>query len=137
MANTIIRKRRLIPGRTSELVIEAPHIAVIAVSERGTMYDPGPCVYMEKIAAGPQAADAIDITATPTETVHVICFYPGTLIATPTGEVAVETLERGDLVRVLPDYAQRVDVWAVYPSRLSTSGRLRVCVEFLEKRLVE
>jgi LysR family transcriptional activator of dmlA len=41
------------------------------------------------------------------------------------------SLERGDLVRVLPDYAQRVDVWAVYPSRLSASGRLRVCVEFL------
>jgi ferredoxin--NADP+ reductase len=27
MINTIIRKRRLIPGQTSELVIEAPHIA--------------------------------------------------------------------------------------------------------------
>lgn len=47
------------------------------------------------------------------------------------------SLERGDLVRVLPDYSQRVNVWAVYPSRLSTSGRLRVCVEFLEKRLAE
>jgi LysR family transcriptional regulator, transcriptional activator for dmlA len=47
------------------------------------------------------------------------------------------SLERGDLVRVLPDYAQRVDVWAVYPSRLSASGRLRVCVEFLEKCLAE
>ena len=32
-------------------------IAVIAISERGTMFDPGPCVYMEKIAAGPAAAD--------------------------------------------------------------------------------
>ena len=32
-------------------------IAVIAMSERGTMFDPGPCVYMEKIAAGPSAAD--------------------------------------------------------------------------------
>jgi len=38
-------------------------IAVIALSERGTMFNPGPCVYMEKIAAGPEAADAIDITA--------------------------------------------------------------------------
>lgn len=45
------------------------------------------------------------------------------------------SLERGDLVRVLPEYAQRVDVWAVYPSRLSTSGRLRVCVEFLAEYL--
>ena len=31
------------------------------VSERGTMFDPGPCVYMEKIAVGPEAADVIDI----------------------------------------------------------------------------
>ena len=28
-------------------------LAVIAVSERGTMFDPGPCFYMEKIAVGP------------------------------------------------------------------------------------
>ncbi|MDX9706517.1 MAG: LysR family transcriptional regulator [Azospira sp.] len=45
------------------------------------------------------------------------------------------SLERGDLVRVLPEYAQRVDVWAVYPSRLSSSGRLRICVEFLAAHL--
>jgi fructose-1,6-bisphosphatase II len=38
-------------------------IAVIAVSERGTMFDPGPCVYMDKIAVGPAAADVIDIDA--------------------------------------------------------------------------
>ena len=30
-------------------------LSVIAVSERGTMFDPGPCVYMEKIAVGPMA----------------------------------------------------------------------------------
>jgi fructose-1,6-bisphosphatase II len=38
-------------------------IAVIALSERGTMFNPGPCVYMEKVATGPEAADAIDLTA--------------------------------------------------------------------------
>jgi fructose-1,6-bisphosphatase II len=42
-------------------------ISVIAVSERGTMFNPGPCVYMEKIAVGPDAAGAIDVTATPTQ----------------------------------------------------------------------
>src|SRR4051794_1266430 len=36
-------------------------IAVIAVSERGTMFDPSAVFYMEKIAAGFEAADAIDI----------------------------------------------------------------------------
>ncbi len=38
-------------------------ISVIGVAERGTMFDPGPCFYMDKIAVGPEAADAIDINA--------------------------------------------------------------------------
>ena len=38
-------------------------ISVIAVAERGTMFDPGPCVYMDKIAVGPEAADVIDLDA--------------------------------------------------------------------------
>ena len=47
-------------------------IAVIAVSERGTMFNPGPCVYMEKIAAGREAAEVIDITKSPTENLVAI-----------------------------------------------------------------
>jgi len=47
-------------------------IAVIAVAERGTMFYPGAAVYMEKIAAGADALDAIDITATPTENVNAV-----------------------------------------------------------------
>ena len=38
-------------------------IAVVALSERGTMFDPGPCVYMEKLVVGPEAADAVDFEA--------------------------------------------------------------------------
>src|SRR5256714_5990697 len=37
-------------------------LAVIALSERGTMFDPGPCVYMEKIAGGPEIADCLSLT---------------------------------------------------------------------------
>ena len=38
-------------------------ISVIGISERGTMFDPGPCFYMEKIAVGPEARDVIDLNA--------------------------------------------------------------------------
>ncbi|HEX8135798.1 MAG TPA: class II fructose-bisphosphatase [Actinomycetes bacterium] len=38
-------------------------IAVVALAERGTMFDPGPCVYMEKLAVGRDAADAVDFEA--------------------------------------------------------------------------
>ena len=47
-------------------------IAVIAVAERGTMLFPGAAVYMEKIAVGPAAIDAIDITESPTENVRAV-----------------------------------------------------------------
>jgi fructose-1,6-bisphosphatase II len=36
-------------------------LSVIALAERGTMFDPGPCVYMEKIAGGPQVADLLSL----------------------------------------------------------------------------
>ena len=38
-------------------------LAVIALAERGSMFFPGAAVYMEKVACGPEAIDAIDITA--------------------------------------------------------------------------
>jgi LysR family transcriptional regulator, transcriptional activator for dmlA len=43
------------------------------------------------------------------------------------------SIQSGALVHVLPDYAQDAHVWAVYPTRLSNSARVRVCVEFLEE----
>ena len=44
-------------------------VSVIAVSERGSMFDPSAVFYMEKIAAGADCADAIDITASTTENI--------------------------------------------------------------------
>lgn len=44
-------------------------------------------------------------------------------------------LKAGRLVQVLPDYRQDADIWAVYPSRLSGSTRLRACVEFFMRHL--
>jgi fructose-1,6-bisphosphatase II len=45
-------------------------ISVIAVAERGTLFFPDAALYMDKIATGPDAADAIDIDATPEENVR-------------------------------------------------------------------
>lgn len=41
-------------------------------------------------------------------------------------------LESGQLVQVLPAYTQSANVWAVYPTRVSQSAKLRVCIEFFE-----
>jgi fructose-1,6-bisphosphatase II len=65
-------------------------ICVIALADRGSMFDPGAAVYMEKIAAGPEAADAIDITLSATENVQRVAEAKG---VTPRSVVVV-VLER-------------------------------------------
>jgi len=53
-------------------------IAVIALAERGTMFDPGPIVYMEKMAVGDQFADLLDLDRPLGETVELIAERKGT-----------------------------------------------------------
>ena len=36
-------------------------LAVIALAERGAMFDPGPCFYMEKLVGGPEIADCLSL----------------------------------------------------------------------------
>jgi fructose-1,6-bisphosphatase II len=38
-------------------------ISVVAVAERGTMFDPGPCLYMEKLAVAEDVADVVELDA--------------------------------------------------------------------------
>ncbi|HEX9717596.1 MAG TPA: class II fructose-bisphosphatase [Actinomycetota bacterium] len=52
-------------------------LAVIALAERGTMFFPGAAVYMEKVAAGPEAADVIDIAAPPEDNVRLVAKSKG------------------------------------------------------------
>ncbi len=52
-------------------------LSVIVASERGTLFDPGPCFYMEKIAVGPEAAGAIDITRSATENLEAVAKAKG------------------------------------------------------------
>jgi fructose-1,6-bisphosphatase II len=47
-------------------------LAVIALSARGTMFDPGPCVYMEKLAGGADIADLLDLDRPMGETLQLI-----------------------------------------------------------------
>jgi fructose-1,6-bisphosphatase II len=47
-------------------------LAVIALSERGSMFDPGPCVYMEKLAGGPDIGDLLDLDRPLPETLGLI-----------------------------------------------------------------
>ena len=65
-------------------------LSVIALSERGTMFDPGPCVYMEKIAAGAEIADVLDLDRPMGETVKLVAERKGTDVR----DVMVVALDR-------------------------------------------
>jgi fructose-1,6-bisphosphatase II len=52
-------------------------IAVIALAERGAMFNPGPIVYMEKIAGGPHIADLLDLDRPLPETLKLIAERKG------------------------------------------------------------
>jgi fructose-1,6-bisphosphatase II len=52
-------------------------IAVVALAERGSMFDPGPCVYMEKIAGGPEIADLLDLDRPLPETLALVAERKG------------------------------------------------------------
>jgi fructose-1,6-bisphosphatase II len=84
-------------------------IAVIAVAERGTMFFPGAAVYMQKIACGPVAVDAIDINASPTDNVKAVAEAKGT----DPNDVTVIVLERDrhdDLIRELREAGAKVNL---------------------------
>src|SRR4249920_3544115 len=65
-------------------------LAVIALAERGTMFDPGPCVYMEKIAGGEEIADLLDLDRPLPETLKLIAERKGGSV----GDVTVVMLDR-------------------------------------------
>jgi fructose-1,6-bisphosphatase II len=65
-------------------------LAVIALAERGTMLDPGPCVYMQKLAVGPLGAEVVDFEAPVAENLRRIAKAKGGHV----GDVTVSVLDR-------------------------------------------
>ena len=65
-------------------------LSVIALSPRGTMFDPGPCFYMEKMAGSAQIADLLDLDRPLEETVELVAKRKGTDV----GDVMVVMLDR-------------------------------------------
>jgi fructose-1,6-bisphosphatase II len=101
-----------IDGTTLTALGRGNALAVIAVSERGTMFDPGPCVYMEKIAVGPEAAGAVDLNRSPAENIEAVAKAKGESVR----DITVVILDRdrhteliaavratGARIRLIPD----------------------------------
>jgi fructose-1,6-bisphosphatase II len=87
-------------------------ISVIAVSTRGSMYDPGPCVYMDKIAVGPEAFDVVDIDAPVRANLRAVAKAKGKQVSDVTAVILDrdrhagiirECREAGARIRLIPD----------------------------------
>jgi fructose-1,6-bisphosphatase II len=65
-------------------------LSVIALSEQGSMFDPGPCVYMEKLAGAAKFADLLDLDRPMPETLKLVAERKGTAVS----DVMVIMLDR-------------------------------------------
>ena len=65
-------------------------LSVIALSERGTMFNPGPCVYMKKVAVGPRGRGSVDINASATDNLREL----SQRLKKPIQELGVVILDR-------------------------------------------
>lgn len=97
--------RPLAYGRTNS-------IATVAIAPRGTMFDPGPFVYMNKIAVGPQARGKINIEASVTENLESIAKATGKAVEDLTtiildrprhNDLVAEIRNNGARIRLIPD----------------------------------
>jgi len=82
-------------------------LAVIALAERGAMFNPGPCFYMKKVAVGPRGRGAVDINASATDNLNEL----SKRLKKPVQELGVVILDRprhDDLVAEVREAGARV-----------------------------
>ena len=65
-------------------------VSVMAVAPRGSMYDPSAVFYMEKLVAGPEAADVVDIRLPVAENISLVAKAKGVQVS----DVTVCVLDR-------------------------------------------
>jgi fructose-1,6-bisphosphatase II len=103
-------------------------LSVIALAERGSMFDPGPCVYMEKIAGADDIADLLDLDRPLPDTLRLVAERRGVSI----GDVMVVLLERprhDEAIQAIRDAGARVRLISdgdVAGAMLAVSERSRV-----------
>jgi fructose-1,6-bisphosphatase II len=101
-----------IDGTTPTALGRGGALAVISVSERGSMFNPGPCVYMEKLAVGPEGAGHVDLNRSPTENLRAIAAAKRTNVGDITAvildrdrhkDLIAEVREAGARIRLITD----------------------------------
>jgi fructose-1,6-bisphosphatase II len=96
-----------IDGTTLTAMGQNGAVSVIALAERGTMFYPGPVVYMKKIAVGPRGRGSVDVNASATDNLRELAKR----LKMPVQELGVVILDRprhADLVAEVREAGARV-----------------------------
>jgi fructose-1,6-bisphosphatase II len=80
---------------------------VIALGARDSMFFPGAAVYMEKVASGPEAAEAIDVTAPPEENVRLVAKAKG-VRPEEIGVVILDRERHAEMISAVREVGSRV-----------------------------
>jgi fructose-1,6-bisphosphatase II len=96
-----------IDGTTLTALGRGGALSVIAVSERGSMFDPGPCVYMEKIAVGPRGRGSVDIHLPPAENLERLAKTFGQPVRDLTA-VILDRPRHADLIAAVRETGARI-----------------------------
>jgi fructose-1,6-bisphosphatase II len=96
-----------IDGTTPTALGRGGALAVIAVSERGTMFNPGPCVYMEKLAVGPEAAGKVNLEWSPTQNIEAVARAKGESVRDVTA-VILDRPRHDELIREVRSTGARI-----------------------------
>ncbi|MDA8290339.1 MAG: class II fructose-bisphosphatase [Actinomycetota bacterium] len=82
-------------------------LSVIALAERGAMFDPGPCVYMRKIAVGPEAKGKVSLDLSPAENLREIARAKRTSVADLTA-IVLERPRHDELIDEIRSAGARI-----------------------------
>jgi fructose-1,6-bisphosphatase II len=82
-------------------------ISVIAMAERGTMFDPGPCVYMDKLVVGPESVDVVDIDAPIAANLEAVAKAKGEKVTDVTA-VILDRERHADIIRQCREAGARI-----------------------------
>ncbi len=82
-------------------------IAVLAVAERGAMFDPSAVFYMDKIAVGPEAADVIDLAAGVAENIRRVAKAKNRAVSDTTVTI-LDRPRHADIIREIRETGARI-----------------------------
>jgi fructose-1,6-bisphosphatase II len=80
---------------------------VLAAADRGTMYDPSAVFYMDKLVAGPEAAEFVDITAPPAVNIRRVAKAKGIAVENVT-VVVLDRPRHDELARQIRETGARI-----------------------------